>query len=120
MPETCIVGKTFRFEAAHSLPQLEQGHKCRGLHGHSYKVLVEIEGHVDAHGFVVDFNDISKAMKPIIDKLDHSNLNDIFAQASTAENIAIWIAKEVKNRLGRCKRVSVWETVDNVAIFETE
>ncbi|MCK4602054.1 MAG: 6-carboxytetrahydropterin synthase, partial [Phycisphaerae bacterium] len=30
--------KTFRFEAAHSLPGAPEGNKCRRLHGHNYRV----------------------------------------------------------------------------------
>ena len=41
------VSKRFSFEAAHSLPHLPAGHKCRNLHGHSYVVEVLITGPLD-------------------------------------------------------------------------
>lgn len=112
------VGKEFHFEAAHSLPHLPEGHKCRNMHGHSYRFRVEIEGPIDARGFVVDYAEISAAVQPIVDKLDHQNLNDLFAQATTAENLAIWIHGQVANRLGRCARIVFFETASTRVVYE--
>ncbi|MGA0420428.1 MAG: 6-pyruvoyl trahydropterin synthase family protein, partial [Phycisphaerales bacterium] len=36
-----------RFEAAHRLPRVPEGHKCGRLHGHSFRVTVTIAGPVD-------------------------------------------------------------------------
>ena len=36
--------KTFDFEAAHWLPTFPEGHKCRRMHGHSFKIDVVVEG----------------------------------------------------------------------------
>lgn len=112
------VSKEFRFEAAHSLPHLPEGHKCRNVHGHSYRFAVEIEGRVDDRGFVIDYADISAAVKPLVEKLDHQNLNDIFARATTAENLASWLFKQVEDRLGRCTRIRFWETPTSCVIYE--
>lgn len=73
-----FVAKEFRFEAAHRLP-FHEG-KCRHLHGHSYKIVVELEGEPDANGFVIDFNEIKKRINPYIDELDHTTIisqNDV-------------------------------------------
>jgi 6-pyruvoyl-tetrahydropterin synthase len=40
---------------------------------------------VDARGFVVDFAELSDAMKPLVERLDHQNLNDVLPVATTAE-----------------------------------
>ncbi|PYI76666.1 MAG: 6-pyruvoyl tetrahydropterin synthase, partial [Verrucomicrobia bacterium] len=57
--------KDFTFEAAQTLPNVPEGHKCRGLHGHSFKVEVSVEGDVDPKvGWVYDHANISAAMKP--------------------------------------------------------
>lgn len=86
------VTKSFRFEAAHSLPHLPEGHKCRNLHGHSYKVVVHCYSReLDERGFVVDYADISAAMRPIVAMLDHKNLNDVIVDKTTAETLAWWI-----------------------------
>src|SRR4051812_33944662 len=39
--------KDFTFEAAQTLPGAPEGHKCRKMHGHSFKVEVSVEGEVD-------------------------------------------------------------------------
>jgi 6-pyruvoyltetrahydropterin/6-carboxytetrahydropterin synthase len=70
--------KDFTFEAAQTLPSAPEGHKCRGVHGHSFKVEVSVEGDVDPKtGWVYDHARISDAMKPLMKLLDHAYLNDI-------------------------------------------
>ena len=59
--------KDFTFEAAQTLPKAPEGHKCRRVHGHSFKVEVSVEGDVDpAIGWVYDHANISGAMKPLL------------------------------------------------------
>ena len=49
------LSKTFRFEAAHRLPQVPPDHKCHRMHGHSFMVDVVIEGELDERmGWLVD------------------------------------------------------------------
>jgi 6-pyruvoyltetrahydropterin/6-carboxytetrahydropterin synthase len=108
------VSKQFSFEAAHSLPHLPEGHKCRNIHGHSYVVEVFCTGPLDARGFVVDYAEISAAMKPIVEQLDHRNLNDVLPCLTTAENVGQWIMVQLdqsgKLPTGIVSRVDVYET----------
>ena len=68
-----LLRKIFRFEASHILPK--HPGKCSRLHGHSWVLHVEVEGPVNkATGFVMDYADISAAVKPLIDRLDHRHL----------------------------------------------
>jgi 6-pyruvoyltetrahydropterin/6-carboxytetrahydropterin synthase len=66
------VAKRFRWEAAHRLP----GHAglCRHLHGHSYRMTIEILGEIGADGMVMDFQDIKRMVGPLIDAWDHATL----------------------------------------------
>ena len=85
--------KEFSIEAAHWLPNVPPGHKCRRMHGHSFKVEVSIEGEVDPHlGWVYDHSCISRSMEPLLDLLDHSYLNEIEGlENPTIENMAGWL-----------------------------
>src|SRR5437660_12580392 len=104
--------KTFQFEAAHLLPHLPNTHKCRRLHGHSFKVEIVIAGECDAKlGWVIDYADISKAFHSTWEMLDHNYLNDIPGlENPTSENIAIWIWKKLKPKLPLLTEVVVPET----------
>jgi 6-pyruvoyltetrahydropterin/6-carboxytetrahydropterin synthase len=85
--------RTITFEAAHHLPNVAAGHKCRRLHGHSYRVEVRVGGDVDpSTGMVMDFADIARACEPVRDRLDHYYLNEIDGLDNpTSENLARWI-----------------------------
>src|SRR6266705_3424244 len=95
--------KDFTFEAAQTLPNAPKGHKCRGLHGHSFKVEVSIEGDVDPKaGWVYDHAEISAAMKPLLKMLDHKYLNDIEGlENPTIEKIRIPMPRSLRDRRAR-------------------
>jgi 6-pyruvoyltetrahydropterin/6-carboxytetrahydropterin synthase len=83
------IGKKFKFDAAHFIPN--HPGKCRNLHGHTYQVEVELEGPIDPEtGMVVDFGEIKEEVGKLMDKLDHCCLNDVL-HLPTAENIAIYL-----------------------------
>ena len=102
------IAKQFNFSASHQLTGVPDDHPCARLHGHNYMVEVEVRGDVNPHtGFVVDFQIIDNAIKPLIEKLDHYHLNDII-ENPTAENIAQWIMDN--HRPHFAFSVKVWET----------
>lgn len=80
------ITKRFDFEAAHVLPW--HPGKCKRLHGHSYKLEVDVTGNLDENGIVADFTDLKELVKnEVVDKYDHQNLNDYFGNP-TAEVMA--------------------------------
>jgi 6-pyruvoyltetrahydropterin/6-carboxytetrahydropterin synthase len=111
--------KTFQFEAAHYLPNLPDTHKCRRLHGHSFKAEIAVSGELDPHlGWVMDYAGITEAFKPIWEQLDHRYLNEIPGlENATSENIALWIWKQLKPRLPQLVEVVVAETCTARCIF---
>lgn len=104
--------KSFRFEAAHYLPKLPETHKCRRMHGHSFKFDVHLEGPLDPElGWVMDFGDISRLVKPLVEELDHYLLNEIPGlENPTSEVIAVWIWNRLKPDLSGLSRIVVYET----------
>lgn len=106
------LAKEFRFEAAHYLPNVPDGHKCRRMHGHSFRGEIYIRGEVDENtGWLIDFADIQKVMRPIVDQLDHYLLNEIPGlENPTSENIAAWLWKEVEPKLPMLFRITLEET----------
>ena len=85
--------KTYQFEAAHYLPHLPEDHKCRRLHGHSFQMEVVVVGECDPKlGWVMDYADITKVVKPVWEQLDHNYLNEIEGlENPTSENLAAWL-----------------------------
>lgn len=87
---------TADFAAAHFLRDYHG--KCENLHGHNYKVYAHVRGtELDAGGMLIDFSVLKNALRSVIKKLDHTNLNDIaaFAQNPSAERIARYIYDEM-------------------------
>lgn len=66
------IAKEFRWEMGHRLP-FHNG-LCKNFHGHSYRMVVEVEGEPMKNGMVIDFYDMGKIIKPIIEKYDHAFL----------------------------------------------
>ncbi|AFH93016.1 MULTISPECIES: 6-carboxytetrahydropterin synthase QueD [Providencia] len=114
--------KDFHFEAAHKLPYVPEGHKCGRLHGHSFMVRLELTGEVEEKsGWLIDFGDVKKAFKPILDQLDHYYLNDIEGlENPTSEVLASWIWHKTKPLLPLLSAVTVKETCNAGCIYRGE
>src|SRR5207244_7658021 len=104
--------KDFRFEAAQTLPRVPDGHKCRGMHGHSFKVEISVEGEVDPQtGWLYDHARIGAAMKPLLDQLDHAYLNDVPGlENPTIENMAAWFWKNLETSCPGLCEIVIHET----------
>ena len=111
--------KTFQFEAAHLLPRLPKSHKCRRLHGHSFKVDVVVAGDCDPKlGWLMDYADVAATFNPIWEKLDHRYLNDIRGlENPTSENLAVWIWDRLKPRLPLLTEIVVAETCNAKCVY---
>ena len=134
------IAKEFNWEMGHRLA-FHEG-KCRNLHGHSYKMLLELEGDVNSNGMLIDYYDVKKIIDPVIENLDHAflvkrddkdliealtKLNSrhvVINFESTAENICGYLLNEIKNKNlpGNIKRVmvKVFETENTYAEAETK
>ena len=114
--------RVFQIEAAHFLPNVPEDHKCRRLHGHSFRIEVHVSGPVgDRSGWVMDFADVKTKFKPLHDVLDHHYLNEIPGlENPTSENIARWIWKNLKPVLPSLSEVEIRETCTSGCIYRGE
>jgi 6-pyruvoyltetrahydropterin/6-carboxytetrahydropterin synthase len=107
------ITKFFDFSASHVLVGLPAGHKCTRLHGHSYRVRLEIWGTLDARGFIIDYGDLDWVSNYLRDRLDHRHLNEVLSFNPTAELISDWLELEIAQWLrgrpeaNRLDRISV-------------
>jgi 6-pyruvoyltetrahydropterin/6-carboxytetrahydropterin synthase len=106
-----LVSKQFKFDAAHFLT--DYNGKCEEPHGHTYKLLITLDGKVQDDGLVYDFCELKKVVvEDILSKLDHKDLNKLFKNPST-ENIAMWIWDQLEDVFPqhvKLYEVKVWET----------
>lgn len=88
--------RKYDWEAAHRLPRVPKGHKCRTMHGHSYTLEVRLTGPVQTRGpeagMVVDFGVLDEAAAALKARIDHTTLNVTLHANPTVENMAplIW------------------------------
>ena len=114
------------FAAAHALRNYKG--KCENVHGHNYRVEVTASGEsVSSNGLLIDFVELKRSLRGIIDRLDHQFINELppFTEINpSAENLAKYFYDEVTNGLNlnsevpvRISQVKIWETDTSVAIY---
>lgn len=100
--------------------------KCENLHGHNWEVEVTVEKkELASDGMVIDFKELKKYLKEIVDQLDHKVINDEVEYFKThnpsAENLSKYIydliQEKVVNHGAKVKQVDVWEQRDSRASY---
>ena len=114
--------KEFSFDSAHYLPNVPEWHKCRNMHGHTYKLKVYIKGKPDPQfGWIMDFKELKDKVGPVIDQLDHQLINEVKGlENPTAENITIWIWQQIKPLLPQLSKIELHETPTTGVIYAGE
>jgi 6-pyruvoyltetrahydropterin/6-carboxytetrahydropterin synthase len=112
--------RQFSFDSAHFLPNVPDGHRCKEIHGHTYRLIIYLEGDLDKDlQWVIDFSEVKKIVAPIIDSIDHKLLNNIKGlENPTCERISIWLWEQIKPKLPMLKKVELFETPNSGAIYE--
>ena len=111
------------FDAAHYLRGYKG--KCEEMHGHRYRVVVKIKADkLDDIGLAYDFSDLKRHLKDIIDRFDHTCLNDVppFDKINpSSENIAATIYGELREKLSgdpvTLTSVEAWETPHQGVVY---
>jgi 6-pyruvoyltetrahydropterin/6-carboxytetrahydropterin synthase len=114
-----LIFKEITFDAAHYLPLVPDGHKCKELHGHTYRLKIWLEGAPDELGWVMDFAQVKRILQPVIDKIDHKVLNNVEGlENPSCELVAMWIWDQLKPMLSLLKKVELHETPTSGVIYE--
>ncbi|MBM3250418.1 MAG: 6-carboxytetrahydropterin synthase QueD [Candidatus Omnitrophica bacterium] len=107
------------FSSAHNLRGYKG--KCEELHGHNWRVQVEVAGEkLDKAGMLLDFKAMKAKLKGVLGGLDHKYLNNIpyFKKVNpTSENIARYIYDRVKAQGLKVNAVTVWESENSRATY---
>ncbi|MDD5259569.1 MAG: 6-carboxytetrahydropterin synthase QueD [bacterium] len=112
------------FSAAHNLREYKG--KCEKLHGHNWKVEVEVQGKkLGRSGMLIDFHDLKKKVEDALAKLDHGYLNESapFDKINpTSENLAKYIFASLNRHLPsavcRLSKITVWESDTACATYK--
>ena len=123
MAQKFILKTVLDFASAHSLRGYDGD--CARLHGHNWKIEVQVEGHeLNEVGMVIDFKEIKRQTKLVIEELDHTYLNDhpYFQTVNpTAENIAVYLYRAINARIQtdriRLHSLTVWENDRNCVTY---
>ena len=94
------------------MPNLEDDHICKGMHGHTFDITIYLDGPInDKTGFVIDFFDLDKVVeKEVINKIDHKVLNDIEGlENPSSENLTIFIWNILTSKIDYLSKVTVSE-----------
>lgn len=92
------VAKSFEFCAAHHNP-VDPG-PCSRNHGHNWEVQFVFEGsELDDREWLIGFDEIRQSLKPLVDSLDHQDLNALLPFNPSSESLAAWFWGQASARL---------------------
>ena len=107
------------FSAAHNLRNYRG--KCENLHGHNWNIEATFAYKaLSKAGMAVDFKKAKTLLKLVLEKFDHSYLNEagIFKRLNpTSENMAKFIYDEIKKENRHIAFISVWENENSCATY---
>lgn len=111
--------REFAFDAAHFLPNVPPGHKCKDIHGHTYHIRIYIQGSPDKNlGWIIDFKELKNLITPVIDEVDHHLINNVPGlENPTAENLTIWFWQKLKPLFPSLSRIELKETPNTGVIY---
>lgn len=94
------VAKEFKFHAAHRDVTAPEGDQCGRLHGHTYRLLLEVEGPLDARGMVLHGDTLKAFFGEIIEpRVEHQYLNERLDFNPTMEAVCSWVTELLREWL---------------------
>lgn len=123
------------FDSAHFLEKYEG--KCRNIHGHRWKVVIEVKGDkLNDQGFIMDFGEIKMHLKELVSLYDHALLIERRSMDKeklewlkqehhvieldfipTAENLSQYFYQKLKEKIININSVTVFETPNNLVKY---
>lgn len=115
------------FAAAHHIRGYDG--ECARPHGHNFKVEVEaISPGLNQIGIALDFKDLKKMVKALIERFDHQDLNTVapFTDINpTAETLSQYFFEELERQIAAnpltatltLKTVTIWENDRSAASY---
>jgi 6-pyruvoyltetrahydropterin/6-carboxytetrahydropterin synthase len=94
----CHVWRRFRFEAAHRLPRVPEGHQCGRMHGHGFEVILHADQDLAGQDMGVDFDELEAVWWPLHAELHHACLNDTEVTQKTDKKNLSWSSIQTPQR----------------------
>ena len=110
---------TLRSASARRLPRPPPEHPCHNVYGLAFYLDIHVAGDLDpATGWVFDFAEIERAMKPARDRIDHHYLNDIEGlENPTSEVLVTWIWRQLAPKLPGLRKLVLRENDVSRVVF---
>ena len=89
-----IIARTFHFQAEHWLTELPDDHPLTNKHRHNYSVVVRLQGPLDEHGWVYDYQRFEEFDIYLMSKFGDRIVNDQLDNP-TAERVARFLFQKV-------------------------
>ena len=90
------------FAAAHRI--VGSGGRCENMHGHNFRVELEVGGeNLDGAGMLLDFTELKAVLRRILQDLDHRDLNEhpsFEGTSPSSERIAEYVFGRAVELLG--------------------
>jgi len=110
--EHAHIWRRFRFEAAHRLPNVPEGHQCGRMHGHGFEVILHANQALGGDDMGIDFDYLGTLWAPLHQELHYGCLNDLPGlENPTSELLAAWLWARLKPQLPALSWITVYETV---------
>lgn len=110
----------FTFDSAHFLPHVPNRHKCKEIHGHTYRLSVFVEGELQNKlEWVMDFAQMKNVIDRVVKSIYYKLLNNISGfKKSSLEIITVWLLNKIKPKVPPLTKTELRETPTSGAIYE--
>ena len=99
------IGIRTHIDSAHCIPDHDT---CNDMHGHTYTIELTVEGEKGESDMIIDFIELKKILREVLEGYDHKVLNDII-DVPTCENITEDMRAKLEAKIDMPFTLKVWE-----------